>query len=341
VTRPAAAVLALALAAPAAAEDQGASRHGPFEWREKWLLAQPRLTLPPLSPDTLGDGVTVVRLDLDWGNDLGWSQPSPGEGSRERRFLVDGEHRSLGVEIRHGLGERLDVGLSVPIEWRGGGVLDGVIDWFHGFTRRLGLPDNGRRSFARGLLRVEGRDEAGESLAWDGRRGAGLGRVEALGRWSPRPARAGARGGVALVARLALPSGSGPFDAKGLAVGGQLVAARPLGTAWEAYLGVGGTLEGDDRRGDVRYRRARAQGFLTAERRFGRRWSAVAQTAAASRLVTNLARYPALEWYLSLGARLNLDSGTTIEAAFTENIANQQATTDFGVQIGVSRRFGR
>jgi hypothetical protein len=336
-----AAALALAISGSAAAQEDDASRPGPFEWRETWLLTQPRLTLAPVSPDTLGKGVTVARAGFDWGNDLGWNQTREGEDPLDRRFLVDGEHRSIGLEIRHGLGERVDVGMRLPIEWRGGGIIDGVIDWFHGFTRRLGLPDNGRSSFDTGLLRVLGRDASGRALDWNPEGGTGLGRLELLLRFGLRQAPPSCGTRVALVARVGLPTGTGPFETTGLAAGGQMVAARSVGTAWDLFVGVGGAVEGDPETGDVRYRRSRGYGFMTAERRFGRRWSAVAQTAAASRLVTNLARYPGLEMYLSLGARLNLDSGTTIEAGFTENIANQQATTDFGIQIGVSQRFGR
>jgi uncharacterized protein DUF3187 len=341
VSRAVLAILALSLAPLAAAEDDDVSSpRGPFEWRETWLLAQPRLTLPAVSPDTLGRGVTVTRVDFDWGNDFGWRQSSPGEMPIDRQFLVDGEHRSLGLEIRHGLGDRFDLGLRVPIEWRGGGILDGLIDWFHGFTRSLGLPDNERRSFLTDVLRVDTRDDQGRPLSWDPSAGAGLGRIELLGRWALVTSRPDAGGRLSLVTRLAFPTPGGPFEESGFALGVQLAAAHSLGRAWGLYGGLGGTFEDTDRRGDMRYERARANGFLAADRRLGRRWSIVAQTAATSRLVTNVSGYPGLQWYLSLGARLNLDSGTTLEAGFTENLASQQATTDFGIQMSLSRRFG-
>jgi hypothetical protein len=342
VSRAGLAILALSFARIAAAqEDGGLPPRGPFEWRETWLLAQPRLRLPAVSPDPLGRGVTVARVDFDWGNDFGWRQSNPGETPFDRQFLVDGEHRSLGLEVRRGLGERFDLGLRVPIEWRGGGILDGVIDWFHGFTRRLGLPENERRSFLTDRLRVEGRDDEGRPITWDSRDGADLGRIELAGRWAIVTPRPEGGGRLALVTRLAFPAPGGPFEAPGVAFGVQLAAARSLGPAWGLYGGLGGTFEDTDQRGDVHYERARANAFLAADRRLGRRWSLVGQTAATSRLVTNLSSYPGLQWYLSLGARLNLDSGTTIEGGFTENIGDQEATTDFGVQVALSRRLGR
>ncbi|MFI5184450.1 MAG: DUF3187 family protein [Vicinamibacteria bacterium] len=333
--------LIAAAAVAAHAEDDDASVHGPFEWRERWLLAQPRFVLAAVSPETLGRGVTRARMDFDWGNDFGVEQSQPGESPTDRRFLVDGEHRSVGFDVRRGLTDRLDLGMRVPIEWRGGGILDGVIDWFHGFTRRLGLPDNGRGFFLRNQLRVEGTLASGAPFVSDVPAGTGLGRIELSSRWAlaaPSPSR---KGRLAIVTTLSLPTATGPFATSQLALGLQLVAAQSVGRSGGLYGGVGGTFGDESRRGPIEYETARAHGFVAFERRFGRRWSAVAQSSAAGRLVSNVADYPGLQWYLALGSRLNLDSGYSIEAGFTENLANQQATTDFGVQIGVSRRFGR
>jgi Protein of unknown function (DUF3187) len=338
------AVLAALLAVAsgvAGAEDDEVSRRGPFEWREQWLLAQPRLTLPSVSPDTLGRGATRLRLDLDWGSDFGWSQEAAGDAGIGRRFLVDGEHRTLGLDVRRGLTDRLDATLRIPIEWRGGGILDGVIDWFHGFTRKLGLPDNSRGFFSRDRFRVAGFDRDGQPLVAEDRSGTGLGRIEIGTRWGLVKPSASSRGRAALVTTLSLPTGSGPFDGGRLAMGVQLVGAHAVGRSADLFGGMGGTFGDEPQRGSIQYETARAHGFLAFERRFGPRWSAIAQTSAAGRLVENVAQYPGLQWYLALGARLNLDSGYSIEGGFTENIANQQVTTDFGVQVGVSRRFGR
>lgn len=334
-SRVAAAGLALALARTAAAQDEGL--RGPLGPREEWLLAQPRLTLPAVSPHTLPPGRTTLRLRLDWGNDFGWSQDLPGEAPGDRRFLVDGEHRTLDLEIRRGLTGRVDLGLRLPLRWRGGGGLDGVIDAWHGVTTRLGLPDNSRPLFLANRFRVLGRESSGQPLQWT-ETGSGLGNLELDARWTVARAAPGASQ-AAIVGRLMAPTATGPFETGRLGVGVQLVGARPVGASWSLGAGVGGTVEGDAAVGGIQYAPRRAHGFLAAEWRTGRRFSLLAETSAASRLVTNLANYPALEWYLHLGARMNLDCGWTLEAAFTENIADQQATTDFGVQLGLIRRL--
>src|SRR6185295_8118948 len=68
----------LAVAQPATPSSSLSGR-GPLETREEWLVAQPHLTLPTLSPDPLPDGGTRIRIEGDWGNDFGWRWRFPGE----------------------------------------------------------------------------------------------------------------------------------------------------------------------------------------------------------------------------------------------------------------------
>lgn len=308
---------------------------GPLGPREEWLLAQPRLTLPAVGADPLAPGRMTIRARFDWGNDFGWSQRFAGELPGDRRFLVDGDHATLDIEGRRGLGPRLDAGVRVALRFRGAGVLDGVIDFWHGFTKKLGLAENLRSSFLTDRFRVIGRDSAGTPLGWT-ETGTGLGNVE----FDVRCAIArGRRSRAALVGRVMLPTATGPFATGSLGAGLQVVGTQAVGERWDLHAGLGGTLESRTEVDTLRYERGRAHAFLAASVRTGRRFSLLAETSAASRLVTNLALYPGLQWYLNLGARMNLDSGWTLEGGFSENIAAQQATTDFGLQVGLVRRL--
>jgi hypothetical protein len=335
VRRLSAAVFAVGAASACLAQDDGI--RGPLAPREEWLLAQPRLVLAAVAPDPLAPGRTTLRARFDWGNDFGWSQQHPGELPGDRRFLVDGEHRALDLEMRRGLAPRLDFGLRLPLRWRGPGVLDGVIDWWHGFTSALGLPDNLRSQFLNDRFRVEGRDSAGAPLRWT-EAGTGLGNLEADARWALARSADG-RSRAALVGRAMLPTATAPFATGSLGGGLQLVGARAAGGRWDFQAGVGGSVESKTEIEGIRYARGRVHGFLAGEWRTGRRFSLLGETSAASRLVTNLAAYPGLQWYLNLGARMNLDSGWTIEGGFSENIAQQQSTTDFAIQVGLTRRL--
>ncbi len=301
---------------------------GPRGVRDEFLLAQSRLSLPAILPDTLPAGASRLRLRFDWGNDFAHDQDGGGEQPRERRFLVDGEHWTLDVEWRRGLGQGWDAGFRLPLRWRGAGVLDGAIDAFHVFTKKLGLPDNGRSLFRRDLFRVEALDLDLRPLSLE-QSGAGLGNLEFDARVKLAPR-------VALIGRVMLPSGTGPFDADGLGLGLQLALARKHGR-WDFAGGLGGSYESDAETHGFRYEHWRGQGFASVERRLSRRWALVTETTLQSRLVTNLRRFPGLAWYLGLGARLDLDSGFSIEGGFTENLKHQQSTTDIGFQLAVVR----
>lgn len=326
--------LLLALAAAAPVHGQAPALHGPRGVRDEFLLAETRLTLPAVLPDALAPGRWLLRTRVDWGNDFTRDQEPRGEEPLERRFLVDGEHATLDVELRRGLGGGADVGLRIPLRWRGGGSLDGLIDGFHGFTKKLGLPDNDRSLFRRHLFRVEGRDRAGAPLRLQGT-GAGLGNLEVDGLWTLAGREAPRRAALAL--RLMLPTGTGPYDGEGVGFGAQLVGARRWGS-WDLGAGIGGSYETDQEVHGFVYARTRAHAFISAEWRLARRFAFVGETTAASRLVTNLERFPGVAWYLGLGGRLDLDSGLSIEGGFVENIAHQQSTTDIAFQLALVRR---
>ena len=311
---------------------------GPFEAREEFLLAQDRLTLPSTTPDPLGAGETRLRVDVDWGNDFGWSQPVAGEISDGRDYLVDGEHSTVGLEVRHGVRRGLSLGLRLPLRWRGAGVLDGVIDWWHHVVAPLGIPDNGRSLFATGRFRVTGRDRNLQPVEWDGRAGFGLGNLEADARFSLHDAGPGGWR-AAMVARAALPTATGPFRSSGAALGLQAVASRGLGSAFDVYFGAGATASSEDDRHGIDYEPLRFEGFVALEWRVGGRFSLLAEATAASRLVKNLDLYPGLQSYVRLGTKVDLSPRWRLEAGSTEGLDDQQATTDFGIFSGIVRRF--
>ncbi len=301
-------------------------RRGPFEVRESFLFAQPRLSLPVVSADAIGRGRSTLRLDLDWGNDF---------ARRLGSYFIDGEHRSLAVTARHGLGESWSVGVRLPVLWRGGGFLDGFADAVH----KVGFPDNGRPAFPRNQLWVEARDAAGTQRAWSGYAGSGLGRLEleaALTPWR-RPA---SRLAVGFSGRVALPTATKAFAAAaGTETGLQALVAHGLGERFDFYAGAGVALGGSMEQEGFQYASQRVFGYLAFEWRFARGWSALAQVDGGSRLLEDVERYPGIQSYLRLGFKRDLGARTILEGGFSENIASQQATTDFGVVLGVRRRF--
>jgi hypothetical protein len=331
----AAAALTLALAASLARadSDEGVSR-GPAEIRDAQLLAQPRLTLPAVSPLTTRNGTWEVRLSGLLANSFSWTQDAVGEHPQTRYFLIDGEALVLDATVRRGFTRNLDVGLRVPLQNRSGGVLDGLIDWWHRVT---GAPNGGRPSFLHDAYRVEGLTIAAGRFSWNDRHGFGLGDVELDARWRFVEGKGGGPS-AALVGRVSLPTGTGPFSGNGLGAGGQLVLAAPLGRPFDLYTGAGLTAEDQGPVEGVLYSAVRAHGFLAVEWRPWRRVSLVAETDAASRLVENIDLYPGLHWIVNVVGRIDLGGRTRLDLGFTENIMDQLTTTDFALYVGFSIR---
>jgi uncharacterized protein DUF3187 len=330
-------VVAVLVAIPAAAVAQtgNPTRRGPFPSRDEWLLAQPLLTLPAASADPLAPGQVEARLDGDWGSDFGL-EGNVGGRSADLRFLIDGEHRSGALTVRRGFGHGLTLGVRASVLWRGAGIMDGVIDAWHG---ALGLPDGGRSLFPNDRLRVEARDQSRQSVRWGGRQGTGLGNLELEAHqvlWGLEDAQ---RWRAALVARLSAPTATGPFAGAGTAGGLQFVLARPLGSRTNVYMGVGTTVSSRRDLDGLQYRRTRPQGFVAFEGRLTRGWSMIVQLDAASRLVTNIDSYPGSVTYLRVGSKFGLHRGWMLEGAITEGVNNLVAATDFGVVAAIGRTF--
>lgn len=328
--------LSLVPASAALAQDgapRSTLRRGPMETRDEWLLAQPVLTLPPLSPDPLGAGATELRLDGDWGSDFGFAA-GPGGRAQDLQFLVDGEHRSGAVTLRRGLGARWTVGLRAVVLWRGHGVMDGLIAEFHD---TFDLPDSGRSLFPSGQLRVEARRPDRRAVAWEGRAGTGLGNVELEAQRSfGHPHGDGWRTAAGL--RVSAPSATGPFSGAGPAAGAQLLAARALGSRTEIYGGLGLSVRAKRNYRGLTYPLARPQAFTTLDVRLARSWSVVAQVDGGGRLVNDVDSYPGALAYLRLVSRWSIGAWT-LETGFTEGIVRQTAATDFGVLMGIRRVF--
>lgn len=309
-------------------------RRGPAEVRDEQLLAQPRLTLPAVFPQTLGRGVWETNVSILWSNSFAWTQDQVGESPDVRSFLIDGETFTLDTTVRRGLGRNLDVGVRVPLRWRGGGVLDGLIDAWH---RILHLPNGDRPSFRRDAFRIEGLTTAGRPFSLDDRSGTGLGDTELQGRWRLRDG--GFRGlSAALVVRASLPTGTGPFEGTGLGGAGQVALGAPLGRSLDLYLGAGLTVQDPGPVRGIEYATTRVHGFAACEWRPWRRFSLVAETNAASRLVENIEAYPGLHWIVNVMSRVEVARHTRLDFGLTENIKDQQATTDFALFFALGLR---
>jgi hypothetical protein len=307
------------------------ARRGPVEIYDDHVLAQGRLTLPAVSPVTLTTGTWSVEVSVLWANTFSWTQDVAGEDPADRRFLVDGETQTLAATLRRGLGRHVDLGLRIPFQHRGGGTLDSFIDIWHRLFR---LNDAARPRFLQNAFRVEGLTTAGDGFEWIDATGSGLGDIEVNVRWRLID---GGHGSVsaAVVSRLSLPTATGPYQGSGLGGGAQFVVATPLGRTTDVYLGAGLTVQDPAPVRSLEYESARGQGFAAFEWRPWRRLSLIAETNVATRLVKNIDSYPGVHWLVNIEARVDLGETFRLDLGLTENLIDQQSTTDLGLYFGV------
>jgi hypothetical protein len=311
---------------------------GPLEIRDEWMFAQPRLTLPAVSPDPVPRGEWLVEVHVDRGNDFGYNQSGPAENPTDRRFLVDGEHQTTEVDARYGLYDKLSLGVRVPIHWRGAGFMDGPIDWFHNAGKGIGLLDNGRPYFRNDHYRVNGRSPDGTPFSWDDKHATALGNVEFEAHWNFLAPCCRSDWRAAWILRMALPTGGDPYDS-GFDVGTQVAVAKSLAQRWDVYAGLGATWYSDTTLDGVGYESFRVQGFAAVEFALNHRASLIVESNAGSRLIKSIAAYPGISWYLNVELRLDLTQHIEWQVGFTENLEDQQGTIDFGGFTGLTFRF--
>ena len=313
-------------------------RRGPIEWHDDFILAHSRLTLTPISPDTLGCGRSSLHVGLAWSNSFGWRQDVAGNDPAVRYFLIDGETRTFDVTATHGVSKDVDVALRLPLKWRGAGVLDSFIDAFHEAGSFLGFKDNFRSSFENDQYFVEGTLENGSTFDASDETGIGLGDVEASAKWRFVD---GGRDGVSFAVKgiVTAPTGTAPFDVGGVNAGLEVAGVRRVGRAFDVYAGVGGTWFSETRYDGVGYEPVRGYAFVAIEWRPGSTWSFFVETDAATALISDIQLYDNEQWYLSFGAKIDLNASMRLELGFTENLQSQQTTADFGMQFGLEYRW--
>lgn len=90
------------------------------------------VSLTPDNAVTLGRGSTAVDVRFDYSNII------TGEETENERLVLDLEYARTELLIRHGLADRIELGVSIPFYLYYGGFLDGFVGGFH---ELLGLPN--------------------------------------------------------------------------------------------------------------------------------------------------------------------------------------------------------
>jgi hypothetical protein len=232
-----------------AATTDPAERGGPIPIRDARPYNLLFLQFVPETADTLSRAHNRYDLQLDIINNT--LIPDPKRGAK---VVEDNEYQRLRFAWRHGIDDRTEVGVFVPLEWRDGGVLDEVIKAYH---HLLGLKANaddvplGRDHFPSYESKLELYDPVtGRALIKQGN-AFGLGettvtlkrRLTATSRRAALSARIGVK---APTGNPGLILGSGSFD-EGLTLDGRYSVGREIvlhGSLGYVLLGRAGKVPG-------------------------------------------------------------------------------------------------
>lgn len=297
---------------------------GPLQLRPQSPTTLLRYAPTPLPPVTLRRGEWMVGSVVNWDNYFAYSP---------ERYILDAEAVGLTLGASIGVTERLDVSLSLPVSYRGGGVLDGFIE---GFERSIGVPNEERRLRPRDeyLVRVVGPDgevleRSGDDAGW------GLEDANLAIRWQLMP---GSETRPALLAglgvkiptgrRSSLRSAGGVDLATGLSIGQKLGRFHLYGTA-----------------AVIRYDRVeiagvsfhRTQWSLLAgvEYRLSPRTSWLVQWALVSGAAMDFGAFSASTNEVTLGFKRLLGPDLMFEMSVLENLFVFDNSPDVGFHLGL------
>jgi hypothetical protein len=299
---------------------------GPVATRNGRAYSLLFLQFLPEIPDTLQTGTNRFDLQLDVFNNMLISSPKQG-----MQVLEDHEIQRVRFTWRRGLNTNTELAVFVPILWRNGGFLDGIIREWH---RLLGIRDPGGRDVApdyRSILRVG--DSFGNTLVDKGN-AFGMGEVlltlkHGLTKPAPRAHLAGRLGLKLPTGNPRLLLGSGELDV-GLSLDGRYHVGRDI----IFYAQVGGVLAGKAAR-LPHPRRAIFQYFLGMEYRPNNRDSFLLQVEGSTpsvRIGNDFA--DKIQSTGTFGYKRALDQHLVLVASFSENGDIHNFTVPFLGDVG-------
>ena len=325
------AVLAMTCAATAGADDASgwlttpAVGLGPLLLRSQSPFNLLQLTPTPLPPVTVARGRFGAGVLTSWNN---YFDVDP-----RGRFVIDAETFSLTLGAGYGITDRLDLGVSLPVTYRGGGVLDGFVEWFEG---RIGATNPDRRRNPRDafLILIHGEDGRTYRYTRDAS-GWGLEDGSASVRYQI------ARGSDTTPAVLAgfgvkLPTGrehslhsSGGLDVEGgLSVGQRLGRFHFYGTASLMRHSRSEVL-------GIRLRRTQWSLASALEYRASPRTSVLVQGLVTSPSATGFADFAKPTYEVAVGCKRVLSREILLEASVVENLLVFDNSADVGFHLGL------
>jgi hypothetical protein len=298
---------------------------GPLLLRAQSPLAILRLTPTPDTPVTLRAGQWQVGLLTSWNN---YFDVDP-----KGQYIIDAETLRFTGQIAYGLTSRLELGGSLPVSYRGGGILDRFVGDFEGL---LGVANQQRKQapLDRYLILIHGNDgrtfqRVGEDSGWGIEDGTASLRYQLASGSETSPA-------VVASAVLKFPTGreaslysSGGYDvAAGVSVGQRVGRFHLYGSIVTVHYAttqlVGVSLYPDQ-----------VSLFAGVEYRHSPRTSWLLQTLTTSPGAKHLGDFSKSTYEVTVGFKRLLSPNLLLEASLLENLFIFDNSPDVGFHVAL------
>lgn len=252
---------------------------------------------------------------------------------RDGHYVIDAETYQLPLTCVTPLGDRSELGVMLPLRWRGGGRMDRLIEGWHDLYRlpqgdRPGLPTD--RFAIRGNTRDRGRFDWDES-GWDL-----LG--PELSIKSVVIHREQSELALLTVVKLPAPAEDAPQEPELLSA---LLNDYALSERTTLFIGAAGVVLFDRSVGGITSKPFHFEGFLSLSHQLAENVSVMAGLYGHSGLIENLPSHPDMGLYFDVGARIGArGSRWSYEVLMRENPAFNNGTPDVSFLVGVSARLG-
>lgn len=324
-------IIALTLAAVVTAQESDpwsrtpAVGLGPLLLRAQSPLAILRLSPTPEVPETLRPGQWQVGVLGSWNNYFDYD---PG------LYIIDAETVRLATSVGYGVSERIDIRLSVPVAYRGGGILDHFIE---GFERVVGVPNQDRKLFPRNRYLIEFHGRNGQVMRLTGRdAGWGLEDMVIAARYQIAPGDATHPALLAAVG-IKLPTGreAALHSSGGVDEGVYLGIAQRLSRHFFLYGSVAMMRYATTEMAGIQLTSTQESYFTALEYRHSQRTSWLLQALVTSPGAKDFGGFSKRSYEITAGFKRLLRPDLLLEASLLENLLIFDNSPDVGFHVGL------
>ncbi len=299
--------------------------YGPIEVTNQYLPDTLHSTWSPRSPRIVESGTSGYSASFRW---------TSTNALVSDKYLIDAENRELLLGYKYGVSDDFELGLEVPLLWRGSGVLDGFINSWHDF---FGLPEGGRDHVADDRFVVSGVHHDGSTFGISDE-GFSLGNIRTRVAYSlvdggeKQPA-------VTVEGGVSLPVARDSFGANGPDFSLGLLVSRELIDDLFLYGGASVFYYTDTNISGLSYARFHNEDFLAFEWRVLSKLSAQISVLYSTETINNISGHDDYALYLDTGLSWEISHGTLVDATVRENPGAADSSADVSFVLGLRHNY--